>query len=69
MLQVKSFVFGPVQENTYVICDDTLEGVIIDPGCYDRQEQLELTNYIVDEGIKIQSILKHTLSFRSCIRE
>lgn len=57
MLQVKSFVFGPVQENTYVVYDDTQEGLIIDPGCYDHHEQLELTNFIDEQGINIKLIL------------
>jgi len=46
MLQIKSFTFNPFAENTYVLYDDTLEAVIIDPGCYDKDEKAELFDFI-----------------------
>ena len=57
MLQIKSFVFGPVQENTYVIHDDSGEGIVVDPGCYENHEKLELTKFVTDQGIKITGIV------------
>ena len=36
MLQVKSFTFNLYQENTFVLSDETGEGVVIDPGCYSQ---------------------------------
>ena len=46
MLQIKSFTFNPFSENTYVLHDDTSEAIIIDPGCYEREEKAELFDYI-----------------------
>lgn len=46
MIQIKTFVFNPFAENTYLLHDDTGEAVIIDPGCYDKQELTEITDYI-----------------------
>jgi len=46
MLSIKSFLFNPVQENTYVISDEKGACCIIDPGCYYAEERKELTDYI-----------------------
>ena len=46
MLQIKSFTFNPFSENTYVLYDDTSEAIIIDPGCYEREEKAELFDFI-----------------------
>jgi len=46
MLQVKTFTFNPVQENTYVIYNDQGWCAIIDPGCYFSNERIELKSYI-----------------------
>ena len=48
MLNVKTFMFNLLQENTYVVSDDTKECVIIDCGAYDDQESDVLVNYIND---------------------
>lgn len=52
MLQVKGFAFNPFYENTYVLYDDTKEAVIIDPGCFDKDEENELTGFIEQKGLK-----------------
>ncbi len=52
MINIKSFVFGPFQENTYLLFDETNECIIIDPGCYDRPEQLLLENFIKEKQLK-----------------
>jgi len=46
MISIQTFTFGPFQENTYVLYDSSKECIIIDPGCYDEQERLELTDFI-----------------------
>ncbi len=46
LLKVKSFTFNPIQENTYIVYDETKSCVIIDPGCYDAQEKQELKSFI-----------------------
>ena len=52
MLSVKAFTFNPVQENTYVLYNDQKECCIIDPGCYFKEEQTELKNFIENSGLK-----------------
>lgn len=46
MITIQSFVFGPFQENTYVLYDETQECIVIDPGCYVSQERSELADFI-----------------------
>jgi hydroxyacylglutathione hydrolase len=56
-LQVKKFTFNPFQENTYVLFDETKECIIVDPGCYDNQEQTMLTQFITNNGLKVVKIV------------
>ncbi len=51
MLTVHSFTFNAIQENTYVLFDETKACVIIDPGCYDADEKQELKSYITDNAL------------------
>ena len=57
MLQVKSFTFNPVQENTYVIYNDQGWCAIIDPGCYFSNERIELKTYIEERGFTPKYLL------------
>lgn len=57
MIQVHTFTFNPFQENTYVLFDDTKECVIIDPGCYEKEEREELTSFIEANNLKVSEIL------------
>ncbi|MBX2901833.1 MAG: MBL fold metallo-hydrolase [Cyclobacteriaceae bacterium] len=52
MLQIKVFTFNAFQENTYVLFDQTREAVIIDPGCYEPDEQNALHGFIETEKLK-----------------
>ncbi len=52
MISIQSFTFGPFQENTYVLFDDTKECIIIDPGCYDDAERTELAAFIDSQKLK-----------------
>lgn len=52
MLQIKSFTFNPIQENTYILYDETKSCVIIDPGCYDADEKAELKEFITENELK-----------------
>lgn len=52
MITIHFFTFGPFQENTYVLYDETKECIIIDPGCYDNAERTELAAFITDKGLK-----------------
>ncbi|MES2731038.1 MAG: MBL fold metallo-hydrolase, partial [Bacteroidota bacterium] len=45
------------QENTYLLYDETGECVIIDPGCYDRSEKEELSEFIQKNNLKVVQLL------------
>jgi hydroxyacylglutathione hydrolase len=49
---IRVFVFNPVQENTYVLWDETGECAIIDAGCYNQSEFEKLDNFIKSKGLK-----------------
>jgi glyoxylase-like metal-dependent hydrolase (beta-lactamase superfamily II) len=51
-MQIKSFVFNPFSENTYVLSDETGTCAIIDPGCYSAAEQQALEGYIVSQKLQ-----------------
>jgi hydroxyacylglutathione hydrolase len=57
MLTVKTFVFNPVQENTYVLSDEKDACFIIDPGCYFGNERTALQEYIEQQGLSPQMLL------------
>jgi hydroxyacylglutathione hydrolase len=57
MLRVQVFVFGPFQENTYVLYDESKEAVIIDPGCYEESEKTELTEFVRSNQLKVMMLL------------
>ena len=52
MLNIKTFCFNLLQENTYVVSDDSLECVIIDCGAYYDAERDALVKYISDNNLK-----------------
>lgn len=49
--EVVQLTFNPFQENTYLLYDDTKQGVIIDPGCLDVSEKQELARTIQALGV------------------
>lgn len=52
MIHIQSFTFNPFSENTYLLYDeDSLEAAIIDPGCYEPEEQEELKSFIEQKGL------------------
>ena len=57
MLKIKAFIFSPIQENTYVLYNDSGDAMIIDPGCYFPEEKDELKRFITQSGLKPQMLL------------
>jgi hydroxyacylglutathione hydrolase len=57
MLSIQTSTFNAFSENTFVVFDETKEAVIIDPGCYSREEQKELSSFIEEKGLKVKLIL------------
>lgn len=56
-MNIKSFTFSPFQENTYVLYDESLDCIIVDPGCYDRREEAELSQFIRDNQLNPVQLL------------
>ena len=56
-IHLQVFTFNPFQENTYVLWDETKECVIIDPGCYEKEEKEELTSFVEINNLKVTEIL------------
>ena len=52
MIAIEIFTFNALQENTYVLYDETKECIIIDAGCYDKDEQNELKAFISENNLK-----------------
>ncbi len=57
MIQIEIFTFNALQENTYILYDETKECIIIDPGCYDCEEQEELKLFIKTTNLKPVKLL------------
>ena len=57
MLTIKCFEVNPIQENTYVVSDETKEAVIIDCGTFYSQEHQALITYLRNEGLKLRHLL------------
>ncbi|MEN9917887.1 MAG: hypothetical protein RL662_323 [Bacteroidota bacterium] len=62
-MKIKMFTFNPVEENTYILYDDTNECVIVDAGCFHSVEKEELTQFIKDNSLIVKHILNTHLHF------
>ena len=51
MLQIQSFIFSPIQENTYILYNEFKQCIIIDPGCYFDEEKETLQSFISKNGL------------------
>lgn len=56
-LKIKIFTFNPIQENTYLLFDEEKNALVIDPGCYSREEKNELTDFVSDNKLKVLALL------------
>jgi glyoxylase-like metal-dependent hydrolase (beta-lactamase superfamily II) len=52
MINVKTFVFNPFQENTYILSDESGECVVVDPGCWESREEKAIVEYIESNKLK-----------------
>jgi len=52
MLNIKTFCFNPLQENTYVVSDESNTCVIIDCGAFYEEERQALVDYITDHQLQ-----------------
>ncbi len=51
MINIHYFAFGPFQENTYVLWDETKECVILDPGNNNATENKKLSDFISQNNL------------------
>lgn len=57
MISIQTFAFNPFMENTYLLYDETKDCIIIDPGCYEKEEQQALEDFIEKKGLNIVQLL------------
>jgi len=63
MLKIKTFVFNPVMENTYLLYDETQEAAIIDCGASNEKEQKQLADFIKENKLTVKRLLNTHLHF------
>ncbi len=51
-MKVAQFTFNPFAENTFVLWDDSMECILVDPGNSNEAEDAILFDFIADEGLK-----------------
>jgi hydroxyacylglutathione hydrolase len=57
MIKIHSFVFGPFQENTYLLYDETKECVILDPGNNNAEEDKQLHDFISNNNLLLKRLI------------
>lgn len=57
MFHIKSFIFSPIQENTYILSNEFNDCIIIDPGCYFDYEKDEMVQYITEMNLHPKMLL------------
>lgn len=62
-MTIKIFTFNPIQENTYVVHDETGEAIVIDAGCYFDEEKKKLKSYIDEQELTLKRVLNTHLHF------
>lgn len=56
-MTIKTFISNPIQENTYLVYDETKEAVIIDSGMLFDSEKAKVKQFIEDNGLKLKYVL------------
>lgn len=57
MAKIAIFVLNPFQENTYIIYDETKECIIVDAGCYTKDEQNAIVSFIEKNNLTLKLIV------------
>lgn len=57
MLNIQKFVCNMIQENCYVVSDETKECIIIDCGAYYEEERKAIVDYIRDNQLKPRHLI------------
>ena len=51
-MKIARLIFNPLQENTYVVWDESLEAVVIDAGNMSERENATLEQFLSERGLK-----------------
>jgi hydroxyacylglutathione hydrolase len=57
MLKLKSFVFNPFQVNSFVLSDESGDGIIIDACCENEEEYAALESYLALNGLNLKMLI------------
>jgi glyoxylase-like metal-dependent hydrolase (beta-lactamase superfamily II) len=57
MINVHYFSFGPFQENTYVLWDETKECIVLDPGNNNSSENKKLSDFISQNNLNLKRLI------------
>jgi len=52
MISVARLEFNPIQENTYIVWDETGECIVVDAGCYNARERQALASFVAGKGLR-----------------
>lgn len=63
MLEIKTFTCNPVQENSYILHDETGEAIIVDAGFFYDAEKQKIKDYITDNQLKLVRVINTHLHF------
>lgn len=67
MLKIKTFIFNPFGETTYVVFNPvTYDAVVIDPGMGDCEENAAFDAFIADTHLNIQGIVNTHMHLDHC---
>ena len=56
-MKIKLFVFSPFQENTYLLINENNECILIDPGCFEKEEKERLKTYLEENKLVLKRVL------------
>lgn len=62
-MNLKTFIFNPIQVNSYLLWDETGEAVLIDCGCFGVHDERELTSFIKENNLTLKHYLNTHLHF------
>lgn len=62
-MELKTFIFNPIQVNSYLLWDSKKEAVLIDCGCFHEHEKEELKQFITSNGLTLRHYLNTHLHF------
>jgi hydroxyacylglutathione hydrolase len=56
-MKIQVFTFNPFQENTYLLYNESKEAIIVDPGCYFREERETLKKFIEENELNLIALV------------